>query len=1026
MQDISSVGTRRGWWQRLWRLSLIFILILLGAIFGTGVWLRTASGSEFVLTHARLFLTEHENVEITWESARFDFFTGLHLHHLHVRHPTQEGKNAVSSALDLDLNLENLDLDYRVDVFSQTLILDRVRFERPQIKLHARQQTAAPSTPPEPETASKRQEASQSLDGWLKRSPVTFDLRSFALIDGDLDFERVDQTGASLAIRLPRLNFESKFYLTSGRIESSGLIAMPVPLTVTANEGTFNMTFNSNWQLSMRWDGRRWVYEVQPSQYAMKLTDLVWTKAEVSQTTRASLGRFESGGDFRLFATTDRLFAFSAAAIETHQFHASLHVSQVAVEKNGGKQGGQRLKLSAEHTLINSNRIGDEIQSEVAADIAGLQFSTGSGSQMMRKPVRVDLKLQSHFPTDLKSGEIEGQIGIEHKTLVHVAAKVQFADPDLIDLTAALQMTVDPILDELFPHVDLLRENRGLKIGAEIQGNAQVGNNGPVRRLETISAQYQVDVPPIQLPQLSGKLSLTSTGKIEWQSKVSELKLDLNERIKGTGKDNIYGDWKLRHQLIIAFDRASPAKISSEHGVTEVQCLSNPASGAHVPVLVRAPVEIKHDLSLGHGADIVAFEVKAPWLEKAGVVSLHDLILTANIRGSDLRAHPKAFRIETELKQGRVDLAESRGENAANPLALASRSIKEAYSSIKAESFENGKFELTQFKVGANDGEFGFDAQGEGFLASQDAQIHTQTTLALKEPLSINGQVLSGLVTMPMDVTIFQGREISAEGQIDFRNMGWRKAGLSISGLTGKVPIRERLTWKDKHVKFRNLVAQSPFERVDFSGVQPFLLSADQLKIERIGWEERSYGPLIGYVSLEQNMLALEQFDFDLNAGRIYGEMFLDFSPSNLRFGLLSRVTGMNLTEVLPHRFLARLGQGTEHVSGRSGFVLNLNRGLLEGRVDVTEIGGSQLRAFINVMDPDYSDKKMNQMRTLLKLGYPTAVAMAFKDGYMDMDVDLSILGLSQRESLREIPISGPLTQATAGFLQNNAKGPLQ
>ena len=117
---------------------------------------------------------------------------------------------------------------------------------------------------------------------------------------------------------------------------------------------------------------------------------------------------------------------------------------------------------------------------------------------------------------------------------------------------------------------------------------------------------------------------------------------------------------------------------------------------------------------------------------------------------------------------------------------------------------------------------------------------------------------------------------------------------------------------------------------------------------------------------------------------------------------------------------------GSKRVSARTGFVLNINRGVLDGRVDVTEVGGPQLVAFINVLDPMYEDEKMNKVRSLLGLGYPTAVAMTFRDGYMNMDVGLSVLGVNQKQSLHEIPLSSLLSKQTAEIVKQSEKGPLK
>ena len=85
--------------------------------------------------------------------------------------------------------------------------------------------------------------------------------------------------------------------------------------------------------------------------------------------------------------------------------------------------------------------------------------------------------------------------------------------------------------------------------------------------------------------------------------------------------------------------------------------------------------------------------------------------------------------------------------------------------------------------------------------------------------------------------------------------------------------------------------------------------------------------------------------------------------------------------------------------------------------MDVTEIGGAQLIAMINALDPKYENERMNRARTALGLGYPTAVQMAFQNGYLDLGMDLKVLGLSQHIDVRGVPIYGQVSSATEGVL---------
>lgn len=112
-------------------------------------------------------------------------------------------------------------------------------------------------------------------------------------------------------------------------------------------------------------------------------------------------------------------------------------------------------------------------------------------------------------------------------------------------------------------------------------------------------------------------------------------------------------------------------------------------------------------------------------------------------------------------------------------------------------------------------------------------------------------------------------------------------------------------------------------------------------------------------------------------------------------------------------------------MSGRSGLVINLNSGTIDGRVDVTQIGKTQLLTLLNVMDPHFENEKFNLARNALSVAYPTFIQMSFQDGYMDMNVKLEGFPLPEIP-LRGVPISSWVSGATSDVVNKTKKGPLQ
>ena len=279
---------------------------------------------------------------------------------------------------------------------------------------------------------------------------------------------------------------------------------------------------------------------------------------------------------------------------------------------------------------------------------------------------------------------------------------------------------------------------------------------------------------------------------------------------------------------------------------------------------------------------------------------------------------------------------------------------------------------------------------------------------------------------LPFEVTVLRGREMNLTGAIETRDVQLSKGDISLSGITGRIPFSESLLWDGTSVRFANVNEQNPFERVDFERVRPLTDTADRLSIQKIGWVEKTYGPLVGFFSIQQNMIFAHQFEADLGAGRTYGEMFINMFPKHLQFGLLARISNLDLGEFLPKKFLEKIGGGEKKLSARSGFVVDLRKNSVDGRVDITDIGGPQLIALINVLDPTYENEKMNQVRNLLQYGYPTGVGLEFNEGYLNMEIALEALGLSHTQLVRGISVSNLLTPISNSIKAQLQKGPLR
>lgn len=390
-------------------------------------------------------------------------------------------------------------------------------------------------------------------------------------------------------------------------------------------------------------------------------------------------------------------------------------------------------------------------------------------------------------------------------------------------------------------------------------------------------------------------------------------------------------------------------------------------------------------------------------------------------------AEPVVIKHQIDLNDGQVELdletiipkLQVRGFPALSGFKTRARAVLQ----------DNNRFSLEELTAELNHSVIRLSAEASGDFAAKNFQ--SQGTLSVEIPAefpNIESQKLQGQIEFPWNMAIYHGQNINLEGVLNFQNMSWSKlpsknseSSFQLLGISGKIPVSEQLLWNGKLMQFSHLISQNPFERVDFERLQPMIHESGSFLIEKLGFEEKVYGPFQGFFSIRQNMIFAHKFDITLGDGRSNGELYFDAYPKNLQMGILARLTGLNLSEILPRKYLLSTPNRNEKLSGRSGLVLNFNSASIDGRIDLTEIGRSQMITLINMMDPRYENEKMNQARFGLSLAAPSFIQMSFQQGYMDMGFQLSS-PIRQEFMIRGIPVSSWLSSAKDDINERNRK----
>ncbi len=317
------------------------------------------------------------------------------------------------------------------------------------------------------------------------------------------------------------------------------------------------------------------------------------------------------------------------------------------------------------------------------------------------------------------------------------------------------------------------------------------------------------------------------------------------------------------------------------------------------------------------------------------------------------------------------------------------------FTSVRFSASAEGRgqtIDLTQAKVVLGEGLVNAELSGKALMREKEVQMEGQLGIDLSREMNLLGvHRMSGRLSAPLSLYVRANEWFNLDGKLKFANFFYAGNKIQLRGVSGTLPFQERLIVRDGKFSFAELLQLNTFTRVTFDRVEPLLVDAAPLTIREIVMEDKAYGPLTLFGLLRQNLLLGQKVDLTLGQGQMAGEFYLDLHPRTLSLGLLTRLTNVRPNEILPKSFR---GQGTvsgDPISARTALVYEVNSRSLEGKVDVTQIGQSQLLTLINVVDPEYRDDRLNQARSVLAFAYPTSVAAQFSQGAMDLEIALNI-----------------------------------
>jgi hypothetical protein len=294
--------------------------------------------------------------------------------------------------------------------------------------------------------------------------------------------------------------------------------------------------------------------------------------------------------------------------------------------------------------------------------------------------------------------------------------------------------------------------------------------------------------------------------------------------------------------------------------------------------------------------------------------------------------------------------------------------------------------------------------------------------------LTMSANVLQDLASLSSFPAQFTGRgkvEVSAKLEspdlklfrthlgvkVDHAHVRIPVAGIEADAIDGEIPIDVAFEVKDGALAIDRKVAPSPFARLGLADRRALLRRRGFLTIGRLTLPHLSLAPFRGSLSVEQNVIALEQLELGTRGGWLTGDCVLDWDGPRSKLDAHLRASGL------------RSSHG-EPFDGNIALVVGGSNRMIEGRADVVRMGREHLLDLLDIEDPLRVDEAMNGVRSALKLGHPKRVQVVFDNGFANAHIELGGLAAFMHvPDLRGVP-TGPLVERLVGAVLDGKEAP--
>ena len=216
---------------------------------------------------------------------------------------------------------------------------------------------------------------------------------------------------------------------------------------------------------------------------------------------------------------------------------------------------------------------------------------------------------------------------------------------------------------------------------------------------------------------------------------------------------------------------------------------------------------------------------------------------------------------------------------------------------------------------------------------------------------------------------------------------------------------------------------------VDFPTVKPFYPKLKTLTIERISGFHLDFTDIELDMEVKQNWFAINQFQIGFLDGKIQGDLRLSFTPLPEAIKLAIHVTRLNTQKLLdqfPH-LKGKAGSwdvfSDPNLDANVHLAFDMINNDMSGGIDITTIGKEQLKMLLYYLDPDLTNPSLNPIRTALNFGDVVKVSVPIKNGFIGLDVGVTVLAVPiPLPKLQQFPIGQLISNLQTGSSSSEAQ----